>query len=63
MSHHKPNKLELLIHSILESKSKTLFVLGVTFILFVFSIYMIPHSIGGSELDPETGKVTTGLKE
>jgi len=29
----------------------------------LFSIYMIPHSMGGSELDPETGKVTTGLKE
>lgn len=31
--------------------------------IVLFSIYMIPHSMGGSELDPETGKVTTGLKE
>lgn len=31
--------------------------------IILFSIYMIPHSMGGSELDPKTGKVTTGLKE
>ena len=29
----------------------------------LFAIYMIPHSMGGSELDYETGSVTTGLKE
>jgi len=29
----------------------------------LFSIYMIPHSMGGSELDAKTGKVKTGLKK
>jgi len=29
----------------------------------LLAIYLIPHSMGGSELDYETGKVTTGLKE
>jgi hypothetical protein len=29
----------------------------------LFAVYMIPHSMGGSELDPNTGKVTTGLKK
>ncbi len=29
----------------------------------LFAIYMIPHSMGGSELDYETGAVTTGIKE
>ena len=32
-------------------------------VIVLLSIYMIPHSMGGSELDAETGKVTTGLKE
>jgi hypothetical protein len=31
--------------------------------IVLLSIYMIPHSMGGSELDTKTGKVTTGLKE
>lgn len=31
--------------------------------LVLFAVYMIPHSMGGSELDAETGEVTTGLKE
>ena len=31
--------------------------------IVLLSIYLIPHSMGGSELDYETGKVTTGLKE
>ncbi|MDA3904459.1 MAG: hypothetical protein PF484_00125 [Bacteroidales bacterium] len=31
--------------------------------IVLLAIYMIPHSMGGSELDYETGKVTTGLKE
>ena len=31
--------------------------------IVLLSIYMIPHSMGGSELDYETGSVTTGLKE
>ncbi len=30
--------------------------------IVLFSMYMIPHSMGGSELDNETGKVTTGIK-
>lgn len=31
--------------------------------LVLFAVYMIPHSMGGSELDTKTGKVTTGLKK
>jgi len=31
--------------------------------IVLLAIYMIPHSMGGSELDYETGSVTTGLKE
>lgn len=30
--------------------------------LVLFSIYLIPHSMGGSELNNETGKIETGLK-
>jgi hypothetical protein len=30
--------------------------------IVLLSMYMIPHSMGGSELDTETGKVTTGIK-
>ncbi len=29
----------------------------------LFAMYMIPHSMGGSELNAETGKVETGLKK
>ena len=32
-------------------------------VIVVLSIYLIPHSMGGSELDTETGKVTTGMKD
>ena len=32
-------------------------------LLVMYSIYLIPHSKGGSELNPETGKVETGLKK
>ncbi len=28
----------------------------------IFAMYMIPHSMGGSELDNNTGKIETGLK-
>jgi hypothetical protein len=31
-------------------------------LIVMYSIYLIPHSTGGSELNPETGKVETGLK-
>ena len=31
--------------------------------IVLLSIYLIPHSMGGSELDYETGTVTTGIKE
>ncbi len=31
-------------------------------VIVLLSIYLIPHSLGGSELDTKTGKVTTGLK-
>jgi len=31
--------------------------------IVLLSIYMIPHSMGGSELDYETGAVTTGIKK
>ena len=30
--------------------------------IVIFAMYMIPHSMGGSELDNETGKIETGLK-
>ncbi len=32
-------------------------------VIVLLSIYLIPHSMGGSELDTETGKVTTGMKD
>ncbi|OYT14830.1 MAG: hypothetical protein B7C24_16230 [Bacteroidetes bacterium 4572_77] len=31
--------------------------------LVLFTMYMIPHSMGGSELDHKTGKVETGLQK
>jgi len=31
--------------------------------LVLFGMYMIPHSMGGSELNTETGKIETGLKK
>lgn len=31
--------------------------------IILLSIYMIPHSMGGSELDYKTGQVTTGMKK
>ncbi len=31
--------------------------------LVLFAMYMIPHSMGGSELNNETGKIETGVKE
>ncbi len=31
--------------------------------IVLLSMYMIPHSMGGSELDTKTGKVTTGIKQ
>jgi len=31
-------------------------------LIVMYSIYLIPHSTGGSELNPETGKVETGMK-
>ena len=31
--------------------------------LVLFAMYMIPHSMGGSELDNETGKIETGIRE
>lgn len=32
-------------------------------VIALLATYLIPHSMGGSELDAESGKVTTGLKE
>lgn len=32
-------------------------------LLVLFSVYLIPHSMGGSELNPETGKIETGIQE
>lgn len=29
----------------------------------LFSVYLIPHSMGGSELNPETGQIETGIKK
>jgi len=31
-------------------------------VLVLFAMYMIPHSMGGSELNNETGKIETGMK-
>ncbi len=31
--------------------------------LVLFAMYMIPHSMGGSELDNETGKIETGVRD
>lgn len=31
-------------------------------VFVLFAMYMIPHSMGGSELNNETGKIETGLK-
>jgi len=31
--------------------------------LILWLVYMIPHSMGGSELNPSTGEITTGLKD
>ncbi len=31
--------------------------------LVLFTIYLIPHSMGGSELNNETGKIETGIKK
>ncbi|RUA31051.1 MAG: hypothetical protein DSY76_01845 [Bacteroidetes bacterium] len=32
-------------------------------VIVLFAMYMIPHSMGGSELNNETGKIETGMKE
>jgi hypothetical protein len=32
-------------------------------VFVLFAMYMIPHSMGGSELNNETGKIETGLKD
>ena len=32
-------------------------------LIVLFAMYLIPHSMGGSELNNETGKIETGLKE
>lgn len=32
-------------------------------IIVLLAMYMIPHSMGGSELDNETGKIETGVRE
>ena len=52
MSHHHTSKLELLIHSILESKTKRTAVLLITLILFVFSVYLIPLKIVKAKMLP-----------
>ncbi|MEA3499218.1 MAG: efflux RND transporter permease subunit [Campylobacterota bacterium] len=52
MSHHKPNKLETIIYSILENKGKRVLVLLTTFFLFIFSVYMIPLEIVKAKMLP-----------
>ena len=32
-------------------------------VIVLFAMYMIPHSMGGSELNAETGKIETGMKK
>ncbi len=52
MSHHKPNRLESIIHSILESRGKRILVLSVTIVLLAFSIYLIPLEIVKAKMLP-----------
>jgi len=54
MSHHKhkTNRLEQLIHSIVESGVKRAMVLFITLILFAFSIYMIPLELVKAKMLP-----------
>ena len=52
MSHHKPNRLESLIHGILESKGKRVIVLLITLILFLGSILMIPTELVKAKMLP-----------
>ena len=52
MSHHKQNKLEILIHNILKSKTQRIMVLLITLFLFAFSIYLIPLEIVKAKMLP-----------
>jgi multidrug efflux pump subunit AcrB len=52
MSHHKTNRLEKLIYSIIISKTKRWFVLFVTLLLFIGSIYMIPLELVKAKMLP-----------
>ena len=52
MSHHKPNKLESMIHNIVISKSKRMMVLFITLVLFAASVYMIPLELVKAKMLP-----------
>jgi len=52
MSKLKPNKLQKLIYTILQSKMKRLLVLAITFVLFVASIALIPTEIVKAKMLP-----------
>ena len=61
MSVQKQSKLEILIYDILENKSKRLLVLGVTFLLFIISIYLIPLEIVKAKMLPGKDSDTFSL--
>jgi len=48
----KQNRLENMIYDILEKKSKRVMVLTITFLLFVFSIYLIPLELVKAKMLP-----------
>jgi len=61
MSAKKQSKLEILIYDILENRSKRLLVLGVTFLLFIISIYLIPLEIVKAKMLPGKDSDTFSL--
>jgi len=52
MSDHKTNRLESMIHGILQSKAKRVLVLFITLLLFIGSVYMIPLEIVKAKMLP-----------
>ncbi len=67
MSHHKPNRLETIIHNILQSRVKRIIVLLITLFLFAFSVYLIPLEIVKAKMlpgkDSDTFSVYVDLPE
>ena len=59
--HHKPNRLETLIHNIIISKPKRIMVLLITLALFAFSIAMIPMELVKAKMLPGKDSDTFSL--